>query len=259
MPAHLTLLGPTEVDTARAAGDRGAPGRRSPRRTSRSRCTCAAPARSGRSPRWCSWRWRPASASASCSPRRSARPPELRRDARFPYHPHVTVAQDVPAEALDAVFEDLAGFAARFEVDGFTLFSHSGEGPLAAAPRLPAGRLRSSGVTVSRVNPIDRACGADRPRDRGRRRRSRASTTSGGPVSATTRCSAAGSPRRSPTTASSRSSRWRCWRTRSSASCCQTTTSVFAGGRRLPQAEPAVAGAARAIQGSRPARSASSA
>jgi 2'-5' RNA ligase len=53
--------------------------------------------------------------------------PQLHRETRFPYHPHVTVAQDVPAEALDAVFEDLAGFDARFEVDGFTLFSHTGE------------------------------------------------------------------------------------------------------------------------------------
>jgi 2'-5' RNA ligase len=53
----------------------------------------------------------------------------VRRDARFPYHPHVTVAQDVPAAALDAVFDDLAGFSARFDVTGFTLFTHGGEGP----------------------------------------------------------------------------------------------------------------------------------
>jgi 2'-5' RNA ligase len=51
------------------------------------------------------------------------------RDTRFPYHPHVTVAQDVPPAALDAAFEDLAGFSARFDVTGFTLFSHGGEGP----------------------------------------------------------------------------------------------------------------------------------
>jgi 2'-5' RNA ligase len=53
--------------------------------------------------------------------------PELRRPTRFPYHPHVTVAQDVAPEALDHVFEDLAGFDARFRVDGFTLFSHTGD------------------------------------------------------------------------------------------------------------------------------------
>lgn len=55
------------------------------------------------------------------------------RDSRFPYHPHVTVAQDVPGAALDAVFDDLAEFEARFEVPAFTLFSHDlsdgGDGP----------------------------------------------------------------------------------------------------------------------------------
>lgn len=53
--------------------------------------------------------------------------PELRRETRFPYHPHVTVAQDVPSEALDKVYEDLADFSALFEVDKFTLFSHDGQ------------------------------------------------------------------------------------------------------------------------------------
>ncbi|MFJ6195106.1 2'-5' RNA ligase family protein [Micromonospora sp. NPDC092111] len=53
--------------------------------------------------------------------------PELYREARFPYHPHVTVAQDVAPEALDRVYEDLADFSAMFEVGAFTLFSHSGQ------------------------------------------------------------------------------------------------------------------------------------
>lgn len=54
--------------------------------------------------------------------------PVLWREQRFPYHPHVTVAQDVPTEALDAVYEDLAGFEARFTVDVFTLFEHDADG-----------------------------------------------------------------------------------------------------------------------------------
>jgi 2'-5' RNA ligase len=54
---------------------------------------------------------------------------DIHRDLRFPYHPHVTVAQEVPAEALDAAFDDLAGFSAKFHVPSFTLFSHGGEGP----------------------------------------------------------------------------------------------------------------------------------
>ncbi len=63
----------------------------------------------------------------------------INRDSRFPYHPHVTVAQDVAPEALDAVFADLAGFAAKFPVDSFTLFSHGGEGPWRPRRDFPLG------------------------------------------------------------------------------------------------------------------------
>jgi 2'-5' RNA ligase len=61
------------------------------------------------------------------------------RDSRFPYHPHVTVAQDVPSEALDAVFADLSDFSARFDVGSFTLFSHGGEGPWRPRRDFPLG------------------------------------------------------------------------------------------------------------------------
>jgi 2'-5' RNA ligase len=46
----------------------------------------------------------------------------LNRELRFPYHPHVTVAHDLPAEALDRAFDALADYDARFGVRGFTLF-----------------------------------------------------------------------------------------------------------------------------------------
>jgi 2'-5' RNA ligase len=61
------------------------------------------------------------------------------RDSRFPYHPHVTVAQDVPPAALDAVFADLSDFSARFDVVSFTLFSHGGEGPWRPRRDFPLG------------------------------------------------------------------------------------------------------------------------
>ncbi|MFC3991968.1 2'-5' RNA ligase family protein [Actinoplanes siamensis] len=67
------------------------------------------------------------------------RSPDIQRDSRFPYHPHVTVAQDVAPEALDAVFDDLAGFSARFPVASFTLFSHGGEGPWRPRRDFPLG------------------------------------------------------------------------------------------------------------------------
>jgi 2'-5' RNA ligase len=52
----------------------------------------------------------------------------LHRELRFPYHPHVTVAQDVSPAAMDAVYEDLAGFSAKFTVDRFRLFIHGPDG-----------------------------------------------------------------------------------------------------------------------------------
>lgn len=50
--------------------------------------------------------------------------PAIQRPTKYPYHPHVTVAQDVAPEALDEVFADLADFEAKFQVTGFTLFDH---------------------------------------------------------------------------------------------------------------------------------------
>jgi 2'-5' RNA ligase len=52
----------------------------------------------------------------------------IERTARFPYHPHVTVAQDVAPEQLDGVFADLADFEAQFPVESFTLFEHGDDG-----------------------------------------------------------------------------------------------------------------------------------
>lgn len=48
----------------------------------------------------------------------------LAQDLRFHYHPHVTVAHDLPAEALDTAFDALAGFDATFAVGAVTLFEH---------------------------------------------------------------------------------------------------------------------------------------
>jgi 2'-5' RNA ligase len=52
----------------------------------------------------------------------------LKRELHFPYHPHVTVAHDIDGGALDRVFEELAGFSARFTVDHFTLYVHGADG-----------------------------------------------------------------------------------------------------------------------------------
>lgn len=48
----------------------------------------------------------------------------LSQDLRFNYHPHVTVAHQVPEPALDRAFDELADFEARFVVSGFQFFEH---------------------------------------------------------------------------------------------------------------------------------------
>ena len=67
-----------------------------------------------------------ASGVAQCETlERAIRSGPLSRDLQFPYHPHVTVAQDVPDAALDQAYEGLAEFVARFAVTHFVLFSRS--------------------------------------------------------------------------------------------------------------------------------------
>ncbi|MDQ6896334.1 MAG: 2'-5' RNA ligase family protein [Actinomycetota bacterium] len=50
------------------------------------------------------------------------------RELAFPYHPHVTVAHDVPEQQLDRAFDELADYVATFEVAGFHLYVQDGGG-----------------------------------------------------------------------------------------------------------------------------------
>lgn len=45
-------------------------------------------------------------------------------DLAFPYHPHVTVAHDLPADRLDRAFVELADFECEFEAGAFFLYEH---------------------------------------------------------------------------------------------------------------------------------------
>lgn len=49
----------------------------------------------------------------------------LHRELDYPYHPHVTVAQEIAGDALDLAYDGLSGFVARFTVDSFVLFSRN--------------------------------------------------------------------------------------------------------------------------------------
>lgn len=127
IPAHLTLLGPTEVDTAELTVIAGQ----------------LAEVAAGHEPFTLHLRgtgtFRPltevvfvavAAGIAECERIAAAvrELPAIERPLKYPYHPHVTVAQDVAAADLDATFEDLAGFEAKFPVTGFTLFEHGTDG-----------------------------------------------------------------------------------------------------------------------------------
>ena len=65
---------------------------------------------------------------------------------RFPYHPHVTVAQDVDDDVLDAVEKRLGEFDGTFEVGAIDRYVHDEDGmwrpvrsfPLTGAPGRPA-------------------------------------------------------------------------------------------------------------------------
>lgn len=52
----------------------------------------------------------------------------LHRKLRFPYHPHVTVAHDLPEPALDRAYEELSNYEAVFTTTCFALFEQDREG-----------------------------------------------------------------------------------------------------------------------------------
>ena len=67
----------------------------------------------------------------------------LQRSLSHPYHPHVTVAHDVPADMLDLAYSGLSDLSAEFRVDSFTEFEQvdgdawavAREYPLSGPPR----------------------------------------------------------------------------------------------------------------------------
>jgi len=52
----------------------------------------------------------------------------LAGELAFPYHPHVTVAHDLPEDVLDQAYRELAGYEALFQVWGFSLYEHGPDG-----------------------------------------------------------------------------------------------------------------------------------
>jgi len=74
----------------------------------------------------------------------------LQRQLRFPYHPHVTVAHDLPEQALDRAFEGLARYEATFPVRGFALFEQDREGVWRPQRDFPFGSGRPGPLALRR-------------------------------------------------------------------------------------------------------------
>ncbi len=51
----------------------------------------------------------------------------LQRELSFPYHPHVTVAHGLADEVLDRAFDELASYSCSFDVPGFDLYEHGAD------------------------------------------------------------------------------------------------------------------------------------
>jgi 2'-5' RNA ligase len=63
-----------------------------------------------------------AEGSAACERlEREVRSGDLAVEARFPYHPHVTIAHDVPDADLDRALDELAGYSATMEIRSMAL------------------------------------------------------------------------------------------------------------------------------------------
>lgn len=126
IPAHITLVPPTEVDAAdiatleahlRAVGKRQWPFEIQLRGTGSFRPVSPVVFVSL------------ATGISGCERLEEAvRIGPLDRPRRFNYHPHVTVAHDVPDTVLDRAFAELADYQAVFDVMCFGLFEQGADG-----------------------------------------------------------------------------------------------------------------------------------
>ncbi|MET0712790.1 MAG: 2'-5' RNA ligase family protein [Jiangellaceae bacterium] len=75
---------------------------------------------------------------------KSVRTGPLPVELTYPYHPHVTVAHDLPDDVLDRAFEQLADYAADFTVTAFSLYEHGADQVWRPRHSFPVGGLDSA-------------------------------------------------------------------------------------------------------------------
>jgi 2'-5' RNA ligase len=72
---------------------------------------------------------------------RAVRSGPVERTLDFPYHPHVTVAHDLPDDVLTKAFDEMASYDVRFEVWGFSLYEHGPDEVWRPQRDFPLGQL----------------------------------------------------------------------------------------------------------------------
>ena len=63
----------------------------------------------------------------------------LEQPLRFNYHPHVTVAHEVPDASLDLAFDQMADYEATFSVDAISLYEHGDDNVWRSVRTFPLG------------------------------------------------------------------------------------------------------------------------
>jgi 2'-5' RNA ligase len=137
IPTHVTLLPPTEVEDADLAAieehlvEVAAAGRPFPMRLSGTGTfrplSPVVYVRVVEGAEACTWLQKQV---------RDASGP-VARELNFPYHPHVTVAHDVPTDMLDMAYAGLADLHVEFRVESFTEFEQLPGGAWAVSQEYP--------------------------------------------------------------------------------------------------------------------------
>ncbi|MER6980622.1 2'-5' RNA ligase family protein [Streptomyces carpinensis] len=74
------------------------------------------------------------------------------RELQFPYHPHVTVAHGIDDAAMDRAFQELAGYEAEWRCSGFALHE---QGPDGVWRKLREFAFGGSSVVPPQAAPVD--------------------------------------------------------------------------------------------------------